>query len=96
MAQATDHPDLSKDTELKPTAPAVELKASELRGKSPVAAEELARITHQEIMEQAGAEAVELIMWLTMRGAVAPRARRVHRHYYAPMTTGMGLITFEE
>jgi len=57
--------------------------------------EGLARITHQEIMEQAGAEAVELIMWLTMRGAVARQARRVHRHYYAPMTTGMGLITFE-
>jgi protocatechuate 4,5-dioxygenase beta chain len=57
--------------------------------------EALARITHQEIMEQAGAEAVELIMWLTMRGAVSPKARRVHRNYYAPMTTGMGLITFE-
>ena len=57
--------------------------------------EALARITHQEIMEQAGAEAVELIMWLTMRGAVSREARRVHRHYYAPMTTGMGLITFE-
>jgi protocatechuate 4,5-dioxygenase beta chain len=57
--------------------------------------EALARITHQEIMEQAGAEAVELVMWLTMRGAVTPRAHRVHRHYYAPMTTGMGLITFE-
>jgi protocatechuate 4,5-dioxygenase beta chain len=57
--------------------------------------EALARITHQKIMEEAGAEAVELIMWLTMRGAVSPRARRVHRHYYAPMTTGMGLITFE-
>ena len=57
--------------------------------------ERLARITHQEIMEQAGAEAVELIMWLTMRGALSPRARRVHRNYYAPMTTGMGLITFE-
>jgi protocatechuate 4,5-dioxygenase beta chain len=56
----------------------------------------LARITHREIMEQAGAEAVELIMWLTMRGAVAADARRVHRHYYAPMTTGMGLITFED
>ncbi|HSU76759.1 MAG TPA: hypothetical protein VLI89_06795 [Burkholderiales bacterium] len=25
----------------------------------------------------------------------SPQARRVHRHYYAPMTTGMGLITFE-
>lgn len=58
--------------------------------------DELANISHQEIMEQAGAEAVELIMWLTMRGALSPRARRVHRHYYAPMTTGMGLITFED
>ena len=58
--------------------------------------EALAGITHQEIMEQAGAEAVELIMWLTMRGALSLHARRVHRHYYAPMTTGMGLITFEE
>jgi protocatechuate 4,5-dioxygenase beta chain len=56
----------------------------------------LAGITHQKIMEQAGAEAVELIMWLTMRGALSPRARRVHRHYYAPMTTGMGLISFED
>jgi protocatechuate 4,5-dioxygenase beta chain len=56
--------------------------------------EGLAGITHQEIMEQAGAEAVELIMWLTMRGAA--RGKRVHRHYYAPMTTGMGLITFAD
>ena len=56
----------------------------------------LANISHQEIMEQAGAEAVELIMWLTMRGALSARARRVHRHYYAPMTTGMGLIAFED
>jgi len=57
--------------------------------------EGLAGITHQHIMEQAGAEAVELIMWLTMRGAMSPQARRIHRHYYAPMTTGMGLISFE-
>jgi protocatechuate 4,5-dioxygenase beta chain len=55
----------------------------------------LAEISHQRIMEEAGAEAVELIMWLTMRGALPPEAKRVHRHYYAPMTTGMGLITFE-
>jgi protocatechuate 4,5-dioxygenase beta chain len=58
--------------------------------------EKLAELSHQELMEQAGAEAVELIMWHVMRGALSPRARRVHRHYYAPMTTGMGLITFEE
>ncbi len=57
--------------------------------------ERLADITHQRIMEEAGAEAVELIMWLTMRGALRADAKRVHRHYYAPMTTGMGLVTFE-
>jgi len=58
--------------------------------------EKLAALSHQELMEQAGAEAVELIMWLVMRGALSPQARRVHRHYYAPMTTGMGLITFQD
>jgi len=58
--------------------------------------EGLAGISHQKIMEEAGAEAVELIMWLTMRGALSAKAKRVHRHYYAPMTTGMGLITFED
>jgi protocatechuate 4,5-dioxygenase, beta chain len=58
--------------------------------------EALAGLSHHKIMEQAGAEAVELIMWLTMRGALSPNARRLHRHYYAPMTTGIGLITFED
>ena len=57
--------------------------------------EGLAQLSHHEIMQEAGAEAVELIMWLTMRGALPIDAQRVHRHYYAPMTTGMGLITFE-
>jgi protocatechuate 4,5-dioxygenase, beta chain len=56
----------------------------------------LAGLSHQELMEQAGAEAVELIMWHVMRGALSPDARRIHKHYYAPMTTGIGLITFED
>lgn len=58
--------------------------------------ESLADMTHQELMEKAGAEGIELIMWLIMRGATSDKARRVHRNYYGPMTTGMGLITFEE
>jgi hypothetical protein len=58
--------------------------------------ERLAGMSHHELMEKAGAEAVELIMWHVMRGALSPNAKRVHRHYYAPMTTGMGLITFED
>ena len=52
--------------------------------------EALAGLSHHKIMEQAGAEAVELIMWLTMRGALSPKARRVHRHYYAPDDDGHG------
>ncbi len=55
----------------------------------------LTEMTHQHIMEAAGAEAVELIMWLTMRAALGDDVRRVHRHYYAPMTTGMGLLALE-
>ena len=56
----------------------------------------LTNLTHQEIMDEAGAEAVEIIMWLTMRGALSGDATQIHRNYYAPMTTGMGLIAFEE
>jgi protocatechuate 4,5-dioxygenase beta chain len=56
----------------------------------------LADLSHLEIMEAAGAEAVELIMWLTMRGAMGERVNRIHRNYYAPMTTGMGLLALED
>jgi protocatechuate 4,5-dioxygenase beta chain len=56
----------------------------------------LCQLTHEEMMQKYGVEGIELIMWLVMRGALGPGARRVHRNYYAPMTTGMGLITFAE
>jgi len=55
----------------------------------------LCELTHQTIMEQAGAEAVEVIMWLTMRAALGDKVKRIHRNYYAPMATGMGLIAME-
>lgn len=58
--------------------------------------ESLTQLTHQTLMERFGVEGIELIMWLVMRGALSSDAQRVHRNYYAPMTTGMGLVTFEE
>jgi Uncharacterized conserved protein len=58
--------------------------------------ESLLSLTHHQMMEQFGAEGIELIMWMVMRGAISSTARRVHSNYYAPMTTGMGLLTFEE
>jgi protocatechuate 4,5-dioxygenase beta chain len=36
-----------------------------------------------------------MIMWLAMRAALGEKVRRIHRHYYAPMLTGYGLIVFE-
>lgn len=58
--------------------------------------ESLVDLTHQTLMERFGVEGIELIMWLVMRGAMSLGAKRIHRNYYAPMTTGMGLVTFEE
>lgn len=58
--------------------------------------ESLTGLTHETLMERFGVEGIELIMWLVMRGALSGQARRMHRHYYAPMTTGMGLITWED
>lgn len=48
---------------------------------------ELARKPHVEYMREAGAEAVELVMWLIARGAMADadpggRAPRVHHRFY--------------
>jgi len=58
--------------------------------------ESLTNLTHETMMQKYGVEGIELIMWLVMRGALSLDAKRVHRNYYAPMTTGMGLITLEE
>jgi protocatechuate 4,5-dioxygenase, beta chain len=55
--------------------------------------EALCKLSHREIMAAAGAESVELIMWLVMRGALDGKIERQHLNYYAPMTTGMGLIS---
>ncbi len=57
--------------------------------------EALTGVTHRQYMEWGGAESVELIMWLAMRSALGRGVRRVHRHYYAPMLTGFGLVVFE-
>jgi hypothetical protein len=58
--------------------------------------ESLTALTHETMMQKYGVEGIELIMWLVMRGAMSTGAKRVHRNYYAPMTTGMGLITLAE
>jgi hypothetical protein len=57
--------------------------------------ERLARMSLQEFMDLGGNEGAEVIMWLIMRGALAPQARKVHQNYYLPMTTAMAVALFE-
>src|SRR5690606_31301363 len=56
----------------------------------------LASQTTSEIIENAGTEGVEVIMWLVMRGALDDQVRVVHKHYHTPISnTGAGVLVLE-
>ncbi len=56
----------------------------------------LVNLPHLEYARQAGAESIELIMWLVARGALNDPVREVHRHYHVPASnTAAGLIILE-
>jgi hypothetical protein len=55
----------------------------------------LAALSHQEYMQRGGAEAVEMIIWLIMRGALGDAITRVHRTYDTPALTGLAVSVFE-
>jgi protocatechuate 4,5-dioxygenase beta chain len=57
--------------------------------------ERLARMSIEDFMRLGGNEGAEVIMWLIMRGALAPGARKIHQNYYLPMTTAMAVAVFE-
>ena len=56
----------------------------------------LTRITHLEYMREAGAEGIELVMWLIMRGALDDKVDEVYRFYTVPASnTAVGHIILE-
>ena len=58
--------------------------------------ESLTRYSISQLVEQAGSEGVELIMWLAMRGALGPKVSTVHTHYHIPVSnTGAGVLVLE-
>jgi len=57
--------------------------------------ERLARMPLEDYMRLGGNEGAEVIMWLIMRGALAPWAKKIHQSYYLPMTTAMAVALFE-
>jgi len=51
--------------------------------------------SHQ-LVEQAGTQGVELLMWLATRGALGPRVRALHSNYHIPISnTASGLMLLE-
>jgi protocatechuate 4,5-dioxygenase, beta chain len=46
----------------------------------------LARCTIHELVEQAGAQGVELLNWVAMRGALGDNVVEVHRNYHIPIS----------
>jgi protocatechuate 4,5-dioxygenase, beta chain len=56
----------------------------------------MTQFTNDEIMEIAGTEGIETIMWLVMRGALQDDAKLIHKHYHAPISnTGAGVLVLE-
>ena len=61
--------------------------------KDPV---KLTKIAHLDYMREAGAEGIEMVMWLIMRGALGDKADEVYRFYTVPASnTAVGHIILE-
>ena len=58
--------------------------------------EEARAIPHLEYMREAGAEGIEMVMWLIMRGALDDKVTEVYRFYTVPASnTAVGHIILE-
>lgn len=57
----------------------------------------LAKLSREELIEAAGTEGIELIMWLVMRGALSDNLIRIHETYHVPASnTAAGLALFQD
>lgn len=57
----------------------------------------LRHIPHVEYAQETGAEGIEMVMWMVMRGALSNNIHEVYRHYHVPASnTAAGLIILED
>lgn len=56
--------------------------------------EKLAALSHDAFMDRGGAESIEMIIWLAMRGALSGKLARIQRAYW-PRLTGLGLLALQ-
>jgi gallate dioxygenase len=64
----------------------------ELLEKNP---EKLTELTIADYATKGGMEGSEVIMWLIMRGALAPKVKKLHQAYYLPSMTPIATVIFE-
>lgn len=58
--------------------------------------EALAGLSIHDLVEAAGTQGVELIMWLALRGALKGKVTKLHSHYHIPVSnTAAGLLLLE-
>lgn len=58
--------------------------------------EKVAAIKHLEYLRESGSEGIELVMWLIMRGALAPKVNVLKRFYHVPASnTAIGHLILE-
>ena len=56
-----------------------------------------ARIPHLDYVRDAGAEGIELVMWLIMRGALPERVNEIYRFYHVPASnTAVGHLILQD
>ena len=59
--------------------------------------EALTAYSSLDVIEQAGTQGVELLMWIAMRGALGEDVREIHRNYHIPISnTAAGLLVLEK
>jgi gallate dioxygenase len=56
----------------------------------------LADITIADYATRGGLEGSEVVMWLIMRGALAPRVKKLHQAYYLPSMTPIATLILED
>ncbi len=65
----------------------------ELLEKDP---EKLTELTIAEYAKRGGIEGAEVVMWLIMRGALAPKVKKLHQTYYLPSMTPIATVIYED
>jgi protocatechuate 4,5-dioxygenase beta chain len=56
----------------------------------------LRKVPHVDFIREAGTEGIEMVMWLTMRGALGEVVTELHRFYHVPASnTAVGHIVLE-